>query len=320
MRYIEIERLRSEIGTVECFLTELPDDAIIERKSWESRLESLREQLAEAEARPQALPLSITFRGAPVGASRSIDATFAAKAVKAFVEAIDTVTASLVIDDLRGHGRLPGAGTRSLRIVDTAVGSFGFELELPPAHGLETEPSPSQEDDPHVQAITTTLQLLGEAASDDEETISDLIAEIHPRAAAKVRAFADVLHDNDALLAVAFADRQLRFDNKEQVRRVVDALVDSDISEQTEQHPGTLLGVLPESRLFEARLPDGKLIQGKIDRTVSDIANFKQTWENRPATLTFRVVRVRTRSRHILTAATSLPNPTTTQVAEPEEA
>ena len=301
MRYTEAERLRSEIGTVEGFLAELPEDSLLERMSWESRLEVLRARLAEVEARPQAYPLSITFRGAPVDGSRSIDATFASKAMRAFVDATDTVTASLVTNDLRDRGRLPGARARSLRIVDTAVGSFGFELELPPPPEEDPGLFPSEQLDPHVEAIETTLRLLDEAATDDEDAISDLIAEIHPRAAAKVRNFAQVLAEHAALVAVAFREKQLRIDDDAKIQRVIEALADADISETDEMHYGTLLGVLPESRRFEARL-SGKVVSGKVDRSVTDIPAFKQRWENQTALFVFRVVRVRTRSRYILTS------------------
>lgn len=305
MKYTEAQLLRSEIGTVERFLAETSEGQVIMRKTWESRLEVLRERLTEVEARPQAHPLSITFRGAPVDGTRSIDAAFASKAVRAFVEAAETVTASLVTDDLRDRGRLPGAGARSLRIVATAVGSFGFELELPPAPP-DTPFLASEDADPHVEAIATTLRLLDEAATNDEDAISDLIAEIHPRAATKVRAFATVLAENDALFAVAFGDRQVRFDSDAQIKRVVESLAESDISEVNETHRGTLLGVLPESRRFEVRLTGGQVVHGKVDRAVQDIGTFKQRWENHEASLAFRVVHVRTRSRYILTGAEAL--------------
>lgn len=311
MRYTEAQQIRSEIGTVERFLAELPDDALIERRSWESRLESLRQQLAKAEARPQAEPLSITFRGGPVEGLRSIDAAFAGKAIKAFVEATDTVAASLMTDGLRNHGRLPGTGDRSLRIVDTAKGSFGFELELPPPPVDEPQNVlfPDRETDPHIEAIAITMRLLDEAASDDEDAISDLIAEIHPRAAAKVRAFASVLAENGALFAVSFSEKQVRFDSDVQVKRVIESLADSDISEHDEQHTGTIIGVLPTSRRFEAKLEDGSVVHGKVDRSVMDINDFKAKFENQKAKLEFRVIRVRTQSRYILTGAALLAQP-----------
>ena len=197
--------------------------------------------------------------------------------------------------------------------------SFGFELELPPAPSEASGLFPSDEADPHVEAIVTTLQLLDEAATDDEDAISDLIAETHPRAATKIREFAEVLAKDDALFAVAFRDKKVRFDTKEQVRRVVESLRDTDISQADETHKGTLQGFLPEAREFEARLADGKLVKGRVDRTVSDIATFKQRWENVEATLSFRVVRVRTRSRYILTGAHAPTENGTNGAVEPEE-
>jgi hypothetical protein len=304
MRYTEAQRLRSEIGTVEGFLSALPEDAVLERMSWESRLTVLRERLTEVEAQPEAHPLTLVFRGAPVEGSRSIDATFASRAVKAFVEATDTVAASLLSDGLRDRGRLPGTGGRSLRIVDTTVGSFGFELELPPAAPAQQAALfPHDAPDPYVDAIVTTMKLLDQAARHDEDAISDLVAEIHPRAAAKVRGFAQVLAESGALFGAAFGDREVRFENNEEVGRVMTSLAESDISEDRETLGATLLGVLPESRRFEARLADRKVVQGTIDRAVADIDAFKARWENKEARLEFRVVRVRSRTRYVLTGA-----------------
>jgi hypothetical protein len=306
----ERDHLRSEVGTLERFLLDLTEHDVIERVQLEHQLVEARKRLAALETQPQSMPLPITFRGQPVEGTRSIDATFAAQALKAFVEATDTVAASLVSDDLKGRGRLPGAGERSLRIVDTAVGSFGFELELP---ALVTDDSVQksllpevEEVDPYVEAINTTLALLDEAATDDEDAISDLVAKVHPRAAAKVRAFAKVLADHHALFAAAFEGKQVRFDEGAQVRRVVDALKDEDISEDDETHTGTLLGVLPHSRDFEARLHDGALVRGKVDRGLGELSVFKQTWESVEACLRFRVVHVRTNRRYVLTAAAAL--------------
>jgi hypothetical protein len=276
----ERDFVRSEVTTLEGLLSSLSEERIIERIGIEERLAQARERLAELEARPLARSLPITFRGAPVEGTRSIDAGFGSAALKAFIEATDTVAASLVSEALRGRGRLPGTG-RSLRIVDTAQGSFGFELELPPPtpdepqlelEGLDQGP------DPYVSAIATTFALLADAAVSDEEGVSDVVAEIHPRAAAKVQAFAKVLSDAGAGFAAEFDGRRVRLNEGDDVQRVLDALRDEDISEDTEQHVGMLLGILPESRRFECRLSDGRLISGRVDRAVPDMSDFKATW------------------------------------------
>jgi hypothetical protein len=301
----ERDFMRSEVTTLENLLNSLPEGRIIERIGFEERLRQARERLAELDAGPLAQSLPITFRGAPVEGARSIDAGFASMALKAFIEATDTVAASLTSDGLKGRGRLPGA-SRSLRIVDTVHGSFGFELELPPLvadaaqmplDGLGEEP------DPYASAIATTFKLIADAASSDEEGMSDLIAEIHPRAATKVHAFAKVLSDAGAGFAAEFEGRRVRLNEGAEVQRVLDALRDEDIAERTEEQNGVLLGILPESRRFECRIADRRVISGKVDRALPDIAGFKATWENKDARLSFRVVSVRKNQRFILTAA-----------------
>lgn len=301
----ERDFIRSEVTTLEGLLSSLPEDRLIERIGIEERLVQARKRLVELEIGPLARSLPITFRGAPVDGSRSIDAGFASTALKAFTEATDTVAASLTSDGLKGRGRLPGA-SRSLRIVDTAQGSFGFELELPPpaaeAAQLALEGF-GEEPDPYVLAIARTLALIADAASSDEEGMSDLIAEIHPRAATKVHAFAKVLADAGAGFAAEFEGRRVRLNEGAEVQRVLDALRDEDIAERAEEQNGVLLGILPESRRFECRIADGRVISGKVDRALPDIADFKVTWENKEALLSFRVVSVRANQRFILTAA-----------------
>ncbi len=325
----ERDFVRSEVTTLEGLLNGMPEDRLIERIGIEERLRQARERLAELEAGPFAQSLPITFRGAPVEGVRSIDAGFASIALRAFIEATDTVAASLTSDGLKGRGRLPGA-SRSLRIVDTARGSFGFELELPPPVGNTARMPPDglgEEPDPYASAIATTFKLIADAASSDEEGMSDLIAEIHPRAAAKVHAFAKVLSDAGAGFAAEFEGTRVRLNEGAEVQRVLDALraediterteelngnaapripktsTPEDITERTEELNGVLLGILPESRGFECQVADGRVISGKVDRALPDIASFKTTWENKEALLSFRVVSVRANQRFILTAA-----------------
>ncbi|MEZ4459393.1 MAG: hypothetical protein R3E66_06625 [bacterium] len=222
------------------------------------------------------------------------------------MEATDTVAASLTTT-LADRGKLPNSGHRTLRIVDTALGSFGFQLELEPldpAHQLELDAQADDvEDDPYERAIDITLNLIDEAASQDEDAISDLVAEIHPRAAAKVRSFAKLLAEHEAFFAAQFGDRRVELKDEDQVNRVVRALEEADITENRETAEGTILGVLPEARTFEVRLVSGMVIRGKIERGIKDISAFKQAWENTLALLEFRVIRVRKTSRYLLVGA-----------------
>lgn len=306
----ELDLVQSEISTLEDLLAGLAPGRIIERMGFAARLEDARARLVELESRSLAKPLPITFRGAPVDGSRSIDAGFAATALKAFIEATDTVAASLAKDDLKRRGPLPHTSGRSLRIVHTALGSFGFELELPPMpveheaqRVLELQLDPAPPGDPYEQAIAAIFDLIAGAAARDEREVSSLVADIHPRAAGKVRSFVRVLADAQALVAAEFEGKRVRLDDAGQVQRVLEALREEDISERTEDREGVLLGVLPESRRFECRLSNGALVTGKVDRSVADITTLQSRWERRTAVFRFRIVSVRGNEAVVLVEA-----------------
>jgi hypothetical protein len=297
----EFRFLQSEVATLEGLLANLSQDRVIERLGFERRLNEARQQLALVSAQPRALSLPITFRGDPVEGSRSIDASFATKALRAFVEATDTVAASLTAPVLKDIGPLPGSGGRSLRIVDTVIGSFGFELELPPLSTTLLDLLPGSEPpDPYVDAITTTFNLISQSASMDENAITDLVADIHPRAAAKVRAFAKVLFDHHALFAAEFEGRQIRLDRHEEVQHVMELLDGDNINETFQTLPATIQGILPDARVFEAKLAAGEVVKGKIDRSLPNIQDFKAMVENATTLLQFRVVNVRSNRRYVL--------------------
>jgi hypothetical protein len=297
----EFRFLQSEVATLEGLLANLSQDRVIERLGFESRLNEARKQLALVSTQPRALSLPITFRGDPVEGSRSIDASFASKALRAFVEATDTVAASLNAADLKDIGPLPGSGGRTLRIVDTVLGSFGFELELPPLSTTLLDLLPgSKPPDPYVDAITTTFNLISQSASMDENAITDLVADIHPRAAAKVRAFAKVLFDHHALFAAEFEGQQIRLDRHEEVQHVVELLDSDNINETIKTLSATIQGILPNARVFEAKLDTGEVVKGKIDRSLPNIQEFKAMAENTTTLLQFRVVNVRSNRRYVL--------------------
>lgn len=285
------------------FLAQLPEGEIFERHGFQRRLERAQARLVQlslAGSPPEPLPIRLTFRGAPVEGTHTISADFAGRALSAFSDVVETIAASLTTA-LRDSGPIPGAGQRTLRIVRTALGSFGFDLELPPP-SLELQQS-SEFEDAHASALKSALDLIDEALRADDDQLAERIADIHPRAAAKVRAFIKVLDDADAGFAADFADTRVEVTSSDQVRRVLDALKSEDIREQTLEVEGTVTGVLPGSRRIECRLSDGRLIHGKLALTLVDPAAFKRTFEDRPAQLSFNEVIVRGRRRYTLRSA-----------------
>jgi hypothetical protein len=89
----ERDHLRAEIGTLKSLLAALPEGEVIERLGFERRLDEAHARLAELDEMMLAKPLLITFRGAPVEGMRSIEAGFASSALRAFIDATDTVDA-----------------------------------------------------------------------------------------------------------------------------------------------------------------------------------------------------------------------------------
>lgn len=258
--------LRSEIGILEAMLARIPAGRVIQRAGLMGRVARLREELARLP--PEGKRLDLTFRGEPVEGSRSIVAEFAGRALAAFSEAVATIAASFETD-LGPTGRLPGNGDRSLRIVGPALGSFGFEMEIPPA--LAPEPQMSLLPggaNPMELAVELAMTLIEVAQDVDEERLSDVIADVHPRAAGKVREFVRIVVDRRATFNVRMGTRRAGFVEIDAGRRMLDSLRAEDVTDESRTVEGQLW-VLPHGRQFELKVGD-KLLKGRLGRSIAD--------------------------------------------------
>ena len=311
MKFSSLEMAESDRATIEELLREMPESYVVERFSLEARLGEVLKELDRLRLVPRPKPFAVTFRGRPVDGTRAIDAGFAGKALSALIDAVDVVAASLT-SDLKASGPLPRPATRGLQVVGTATGSFGFELELPvpaAAHANERQTTlpnvieDAEPSDPYATAIAKTLKLLEVAKEQDDDAMSDLISEVHPRAAAKIRELAEVLSTHEAGIAAEFEQQKVVLDPAGDARRVADALQKEDINEREDALAGVLLGVFPEARRFECRLSEGNtVIHGRLDRSV--IVDELKVWIDKKARLDFRIIKVRTRERYVLRGAT----------------
>jgi hypothetical protein len=121
----------------------IPDASdVISRMGLESRLKTAQEAIAGYN--PLELPKKarLTFRGRPVVGSHGASAEFAAKASSFFTDAFSAVVAG-ISESLRYMGPIPDKEKNQLLITGTAIGSFGFEFELPK---LQPENANGQED------------------------------------------------------------------------------------------------------------------------------------------------------------------------------
>jgi hypothetical protein len=122
--------LASEISELESLLAHVPESRVIERLSLMSRLESVRESLA-AMPMQTAQKIRLTFRGKPVFESHGISADFASKAGGLFSSAFTAILAGLKGGGLQEMRPIPDKDKNQLLLTGTALGSFGFEFELP---------------------------------------------------------------------------------------------------------------------------------------------------------------------------------------------
>jgi hypothetical protein len=255
--------LLAERTALQRMIADTPKANVIDRRSLQSRLETLDETIAAAQVDERApAQVRVTFNGRPVIGSQGIFAEFGMKAVNGLTEAVAAVAASLS-SPLASSGPIPNREQYQLLITNTAVGSFGFELEE-----YRTGQLPLVGESPVAQALSRTQDLLfGSVGSDDE--LADSAAETDPRALDRVRAFLQTLADHEAVCAVQYRNRVFRFSDVGQVRRSITRLSSDNLREDERFLEGAFLGVLPLSRTFEFQLAGAaESIRGKISATI----------------------------------------------------
>jgi hypothetical protein len=279
--------LASEITELEALLATIPADHLIERMSLESRLASVQKTLAALPQQPFTPKARLTFRGKPVFGSHGIAADFAGKAAGAFSDAFAAIAAGLS-EGLRDMGPIPNRDKNQLLITGTAIGSFGFEFELP-----APEPSLFPEAEKARDAMAKIEALLRLAAEGSDDEVAEVIEEVHPRAVKKVYEFLELLVQQQAWCGLAFADRSFRYADYAQIKASCERLRDGNIQEREERYQGEFQGVLPASRIFVFRLSDQDgLLKGKVDKAIDDPDVLNREWLHKPVTVTLNMMRV----------------------------
>jgi len=277
------ESLLSEIRELELLLDGLPPTAVIQRLSLQNRLKSARQALERELAGPKPSRAKLTFRGRPVVGSRGIAADFGGKASIAFADAFAAVVAGLN-ESLHFMGPIPDRAKNQLLITGTAIGSFGFEFELP-AGGLFPEQEKTAE------ALQKMQSLLEASAVGSDDDVAELVDVIHPRAVKKISEFLGLLSQNQAWCGLEFKNKIFRFDGFEQLVHSAGRLAEDNIKEGSETYQGEFVGVLPNSRSFESQTAGG-LIKGKIGPAIDDPDVIIREWLKRHASIVLTVVQV----------------------------
>lgn len=310
MNYDEYTFLASEVRELESILAEIPEERVIDRMSFESRLKGAKEALFQIHPRELAKKARLTFRGDPVFGSHGIAAEFASKASACFTEAFTTIVAGLN-DNLRYMGPIPDKQKNQLIITGTAIGSFGFEFELPPPDAGNDPAQPEmnfgvqQNTEVAMQKLEDLFRAASEGSDDD---LSELVDEIHPRAVKKVAEFLTYISEQEAWCGLEFNESSFRFTGSDQVRNSAKRLNADNIREITEEFSGRFEGALPTGRTFEFKPLDQKgILRGKVGPDILDPNEINRDYLYKLATVTLKVVQVgQGRPRYTLTKLTDI--------------
>lgn len=241
--------LNSERVSLQKMLSVIPEDDVIDRGSLLAKLEEVESIIKQGLPERFTTKTKLTFRGKPVIGSHGIYADFGTRALSGFTEAVAAVAASLTAP-LNAMGPIPNRDQSQLLITNTAVGSFGFELEELPHAQLKLGEASLVE-----QAIEKTQNLLAAAAQADDDALADSVSELDQRAIDKIRGFVETLHANEALCAVEFKGKKFRFSSSSEIKRTIERISSSNLHEKAEEILGCFVGAMPyKRRTFEYRV------------------------------------------------------------------
>lgn len=281
------DALSSEKRQIENILSHLSPVAFLDKMSLEARLRDVTlaiEELKLAEITPRA---ELTFRGAPVDGSHGVLASFGTVATKLFADAYSLAVAS-VKENLRYMGPVPERSNHELKITGVAIGSFGFTFELPAFKPDMLFDGETLEQ----KAVNLLINLMGSAASGDDDILADQVEKIHPRAAKKISEFMAHAASKEAVFALNSENNSVRFTDVEKLKESSKRLTSNYIHKYEESLVGTFLGVLPESRNFEYRVQENSdVIRGKLAPDIENPADLNE-YVGRLVQVKFDVVQV----------------------------
>jgi hypothetical protein len=283
--------LTSEIHELEDLLEMIPEENVIDRMSVISRIAIVNESLAQTKQHGEMPVARLTFRGEPVFYSHGISANFGAKATESFSDVFTVVVADLN-GILRENGPIPEKDKNQLLITGTAIGSFGFEFELPQSSEQRTSLFPESE--VSVEAMEKIEILFRLAAEGTDDEITETIVEIQPRTVRKIYEFLDLLVQQGAWCGLEFGDKSFWYKDYEQIKFAANRLRDNNIHESEENYRGEIQGVLPKGRTFEFRVFDQEkvVICGKIDRSIDDPDILNREWLYSQISIKLKVMQV----------------------------
>ena len=272
----ERQFLQSEIATLEELIRQTPEDSVIDRKSLEDRKDEVEAELSSLPTHfYEPVRTRLIFRGKPTVKSRGIFTEFAASALDKFAFMVAAIGASQTTN-LGSRGILPKREEYQLMITGTTTGSFGFEIE-------EAQPKLSSEHSPVKAAIDKANLIMELSAGSSDDDLAEAIADESQRAIDAIRAFLEVMENNEAAFALELdsdTPKPPQFIGVEQIKRTIERLKPENIREGDKELLGKFHGTIPTRRLFEFLIEEPpEIIVGKIGPEVEDPIKINQILE-----------------------------------------
>lgn len=260
MKKLEREALLADRAAAAEILTSIPEDDVFGRASFESRLGQLDEELKDLEKLPDETSGSVAllFAGEPVHGARSIDVNFATQVVDAFQGLVSSQVASDEVGVLGSRGPLPFQIPSKLAIADVLRGSVGFVLE-------EATPNLEKVDTRVKTAISEVTNIIERMSTESETEFESAVESLDPRLLGNLKCFFQALDINHAVVRIVDDARELSLDTKT-IARARERIELTDIKEQeSDDLIVELVGILPDARRFEMRLPGSPdVIKGMV--------------------------------------------------------
>ena len=263
----DLAQLLAEQTALKRMIESTPIEDVLDRGSLTARLEEVEHQISEAKlTEREPARARITFNGRPVVGSHGIFADFGTKIIGAFNEAVTSVAASLS-GGLAATGPIPNREQNQLLITNTALGSFGFDLEE-----YRSEQSLMDEKSTLDLAIECTQHLLQGSIEADDELLADTASELDQRALDKVRAFISTLAENEAICTLQYRSQVFRFHDVGQVRRSLERIGRDNLHEDEQLLIGEFQGFLPRWRTFQFKISEtDQVIVGKVSPMIENV-------------------------------------------------
>ena len=293
----EYNMLLSEKRELECILQTIPAEKLILRNSFSNRLEEVISKI-KAFKMPKCRVASLTFRGNPVNGIKGISADFSSKAMGAFSELYSIISAS-ISGDLSDRGRLPNRKDSRLLITGTAVGSFGFNFEIPENNSLNL--FEDEKDEPSIIAIEKIKNLMESTVTGSDDDLIEVAEDIHRRSLKKMYDFLNILSQEKAVCGLEYNGEKFSYKNQSEINLAMNKLKEDNVHEYISECKGEIRGILPSSRNFEFVGDDVGCIKGRLGIRIENPKDFHEKFLYKKVSIKLRVLKIgEGRDRYIL--------------------